>query len=50
VANLTPGRRPLSAAFDPAGRRLVMGNADGGVTVCDLNTIRNRLRELNLGW
>jgi WD40 repeat protein len=36
--------------FDKAGTQWVWGHRDGRVTVCDVNTVRQRLAEINLGW
>jgi serine/threonine protein kinase/WD40 repeat protein len=38
------------AQFNQTGTHLAWGNADGTVTVCDLEKVRRRLDELELGW
>jgi hypothetical protein len=36
--------------FDPRGTQLAWGNADGTVTVCNLEEIRDRLSRAGLQW
>jgi hypothetical protein len=36
--------------FNPAGNLLAWGNPDGTVSVCDLEQLRERLNEVQLGW
>jgi WD40 repeat protein len=39
-----------SVSFDSTGNRLAWGNTDGTVTLCDLEEVRRRLAELDMGW
>jgi len=50
LADFTAGTHPVAAAFDPLGRRLLLGGPDGDVTLCDLEAVRVRLNSLGLGW
>jgi len=36
--------------FDPTGRLVAWGNRDGSVAICDIQEVRRRLTELELGW
>jgi hypothetical protein len=36
--------------FNVAGTHIAWGNADGTVTVCDIQEIRRRLAAVGLGW
>jgi hypothetical protein len=36
--------------FSRDGRFLAWGNADGSVTVCNLEEVQRRLKEVGLGW
>jgi hypothetical protein len=38
------------SAFHPNGNLVAWGNADGTVTLADLNEVRRRLATLDLGW
>jgi WD40 repeat protein len=39
-----------SALFNVAGTHIAWGNADGTVTVCDIQEVRRRLAAVGLGW
>lgn len=39
-----------STPFSPDDRQIAIGNADGSVTVCDIQQIQRRLAEVGLGW
>jgi serine/threonine protein kinase/WD40 repeat protein len=41
---------PSSICFDPPGRRVAWGRADGTVMVADLAEVRRRLSAIGLGW
>jgi WD40 repeat protein len=42
--------RSHSLPFSPDGRFMTWGNADGTVSVCDLEEVRRRLAEVGLAW
>jgi len=41
---------PLAKTFSPDGKRVAWGNADGSVTVADLDEIQLRLARVGLSW
>jgi WD40 repeat protein len=53
LVTLAPNNMPSGtngALFNVAGTHLAWGNADGTVTVCDIQEIRRRLAAVGLGW
>ena len=36
--------------FSPDGQQVVWGNSDGSVSVCDLDAVKHRLADVDLGW
>jgi WD40 repeat protein len=47
----SPTRRSSGVSpFSPDGRFLTWGDADGTISVCDVEEVRRRLAEVGLGW
>ncbi len=40
----------LPTPFSPDGRQLIWGNNEGSVSICELDEVRRRLAEVDLGW
>ncbi len=43
----TPG---ILTQFSPDGRQVIWGDAEGSVSICDLDEVQRRLAEVDLGW
>lgn len=43
-------RATHARCFNPAGSHFLWGNRDGTVAVCELESLRKRLSEIELGW